>query len=296
MHLLGLAGLDVGRERSLGNHPAGVTSRFAPDGSRLASADASGGFRVWPMAGGTQPLVPSTLQPPRGTLASASTPPGRGSGGARRAAPWCGASTILRTPRPGCSGPRASLRSVRSDSTARPAGLPRAGLLRAGAVVADIAYPRVLKGHTQMVFDLAFTADSRFLASCGFDGARLWPLSSEDGRQRLIALGEGYCCQGIAADATGSAVWWRRSDSGPIWSNPDGAPPRKPRGGPAEVSAAGCSRHPAGLCSRCRWMGAGAWGAPHHRAGVGCDPVVSPARPGQPQLVRGQRHLTRLRG
>jgi hypothetical protein len=85
-----------------------------------------------------------------------------------------------------------------------------------------------------MVFDVAFTADSRFLASCGFDGARLWPLSSEDGRQRPIVLGEGYLCQGIAADATSQGLLVATVGSGAFVAYPDraallrlqGVPPR----------------------------------------------------------------------
>ncbi len=74
-----------------------------------------------------------------------------------------------------------------------------------------------------MVFDLAFTADSRFLASCGFDGARLWPLSPEDGHQRLIALGERYLCQGIAADATSQGLLVATVGSGAFVAYPDRA-------------------------------------------------------------------------
>jgi len=83
-----------------------------------------------------------------------------------------------------------------------------------------------------MVFDVAFTADSRFLASCGLDGARLWPLSPEDGHQRPIALGEGYLCQGIAADATGSGVLVATMGLGAFLVEPDGAPPRSLEGVP----------------------------------------------------------------
>jgi WD40 repeat protein len=83
-----------------------------------------------------------------------------------------------------------------------------------------------------MVFDLAFTVDSRFLASCGLDGARLWPLSPEDGHQRQIALGEAYYCQGIAADATSQGLLVATVGSGAFVAYPDGAAARRLDGVP----------------------------------------------------------------
>jgi WD40 repeat protein len=79
---------------------------------------------------------------------------------------------------------------------------------------------------------LAFTADSRFLVSCGNDGARLWPLSPEDGRQRLIPLGEDYYCWAVAADATSPTLLVAGPELGAFLVEPDGAAPRKLEGVP----------------------------------------------------------------
>ena len=233
VHLLGLAGPDVGRERSLGNHPAGVTNlAFAPDGSRLASADASGGFRVWPMAGDAAPRTldaPGLSRYSRLSFDASGSRLGWGSTGG--ALVWSlddppdAAARVLRAPGEFAFG------AVGFDREARWAAAGRDSFELALWSLTS-AYSRVLNGHTQMVFDLAFTADSRFLASCGLDGARLWPLSPEDGHQRPIALGEGYLCQGIAADATGSGVLVATMGLGAYLVEPDGAPPRRLEGVP----------------------------------------------------------------
>lgn len=88
-------------------------------------------------------------------------------------------------------------------------------------------YPRVLQGHPQGAADLAFTSDSALLASCDFDGARLWPLSSDGGRQRLIDLGDEYWCFSISADATSPSLVMAAPDTGAYLVFPDGATPRK---------------------------------------------------------------------
>jgi WD40 repeat protein len=96
-------------------------------------------------------------------------------------------------------------------------------------------YPRVLRGHTQRPLDLTFTADSRVLASCGFDGVRLWPLSPEGGHQRLIDVGEEYFCYGIAADATSDSLLVAAPESGAFLAQPASAPPRKLEGVPPTI-------------------------------------------------------------
>jgi WD40 repeat protein len=228
VRLLGLAGPEVGRERALGNHPARVTGlAFPPDGSRLASADESGGFRVWSMA---RDAAPRTLDAPalsrysRLSFDASGSRLGWGSTGG--ALVWSlndppdAAARVLRVPGEFTFG------AVGFDREARWAAAGRDSFeLVLWSLTST--FPRVLEGQTQLVVDLAFTADSRFLASCGLDGARLWPLSPEDGRQRPIALGEGYLCQGIAADATSQGLLVATVGSGAFLVQPDGATARR---------------------------------------------------------------------
>ncbi len=138
VHLLGIAGPDVGRERALGNRPAGVTNlAFAPDGSRLASADESGGFRVWPMAGNAAPRTLDAPAPSRYSRLSFDASGSRlGWGSTGGALVWS-----LERPSgrrgPGAPGPgRVHVRCGRLRPRG-PLGCRGAGLLRAGAVVAD---------------------------------------------------------------------------------------------------------------------------------------------------------------
>jgi DNA-binding winged helix-turn-helix (wHTH) protein/WD40 repeat protein len=236
VHLFAITGPDVGRERALGNHPARVTNlAFAPDGSRLASADESGGFRVWPLAGDAAPRTldaPALSRYSRLSFDASGSKLGWGSTGG--ALVWSlddppdAAARLLRVPGEFTFG------AVGFD---REAWWAAAGRDSSELVLWSLtsAYPRVLRGQTQLVLDLVFTADSRFLASCGLDGARLWPLSPEDGRQRPIALGEeGYLCQGIAADATSQGLLVATVGSGAFVAYPDraallrlqGVPPR----------------------------------------------------------------------
>ncbi len=250
VHLLGLAGADAGRERELGSHDAKVREiAVAPDGSRLASVDEKGGLRVWPLAG--EALRTLDAQSPTRISASASTPPAPGSGGHRTAADrWCGASPI-----PPDAAPRLLLGSgdqtwgaVAFDPGARWAAAGRiSGQLFLWSLASP--YPRVLEGHTQRPLDLAFTADSRFLASCGFDGARLWPLSPEDGRQTLIDLGNEYWCFDIAADATSNTLLVAAPETGAFLVEADGAAPRKLEGIPPAILYASALDTRAGLAA-----------------------------------------------
>jgi hypothetical protein len=82
---------------------------------------------------------------------------------------------------------------------------------------------------------MTFTADSNYLASCGRDGLRLWPLSPEGGRQRLVDLGDQYYCYGIAADAATPTLLAAAPDVGAFLVQPNGAPPRRLEGIPPTV-------------------------------------------------------------
>jgi len=246
--LLGLAGPDAGRELELGTHDATVREvAFAADGARLASIDEKGGIRVWPLAR-EGPVRASTRRRRPRSPPSPSTPPAPGSVGI---------------------GPRGSLVwSLADPPDAAPRLLPVSGSQTWGAVAFDPGgrwaaagridaeiylwslaspYPRVLQGHTQRPIDVAFTADSRFLASCGFEGVRLWPLSPEDGRQYLVDLGVDYWCHDIAADATSNTLLVAAAGTGAFLVGPDGAAPRRLEAIPPSILMASALDTRAGL-------------------------------------------------
>ncbi len=128
VHLFGIAGPDVGRERALGNHPARVTqsrlpTRRFPAGlgrrERRVQSVVDGGGRSPSHPRRSSPLevLPPQLRCLR-VEARVGLDGRRPGVEPRRPSGRSG---------PGCSGSRASLRLVRSASTARPAGLSRGG-------------------------------------------------------------------------------------------------------------------------------------------------------------------------
>jgi len=234
VHLLGLTGPDAGRDIEVGTHPAKVREvAFTPDGSRLASADEDGGVRVWPLAAG-QSLRALDAEAP-----SSRSRLGFDASSSRLA--WASSSGVL-------------VWNLADPPDAAPRLLRGPGWLSYGAVAFDpdgrwaaagrylpekmflwslsSPYPRVLQGQTQVPLKLTFTADSRYLASCGNEGARLWPLSAEDGRQHLIPLGEEDYCWAVAADATSPSLLVAGPELGAFLVEPDGAAPRKLGGVP----------------------------------------------------------------
>ena len=229
VHLLSLAGADAGRERELGSHGAKVREiAVAPDGSRLVSVDENGGLRVWSVHSGDTLRMLDAQSPTRisslGFDASGSMLGWASDGGGPMvwslADPPDAAPRLLRGPGDQTFG------AVAFDPEARWAA---AGRISQQLFLWSLASPHasVLQGHTQRPLDLAFTADSRFLASCGFEGVRLWPLSPEDGRQTLIDLGEEHWCFDIAADATTNTLLVAAPETGAFLVEADGAAPRK---------------------------------------------------------------------
>jgi len=251
VHLLSLTDPDAGRERELGTHPAKVRElAFAPDGTRLASIDEEGGLRVWPLAG-DGPV--RTLDAPAPTAISALA---FDASGARLG--WAsdsGGPLVWSLDDPPDAAPRLLLVSG-GQTWGAVAFDPQGRWAAAGRISAEIylwslasPYPRALKGHTQRPLDLAFTADSRFLASCGFDGVRLWPLSPEDGRQYLIPLGVDYWCHDIAADATTNNLVVAAAGTGAFLVEADGAAPRRLEGIPPSILMASALDTRAGLAA-----------------------------------------------
>jgi WD40 repeat protein len=250
VHLVSLAGPDAGREIEVGTHQGKVREvTFSPDGSRLASVDEEGDFRVWPVAAGE---TLRTLKAPVPALlsrvdfdASASR---LGWGAERGVLVWNLADPADAAPR--------LLWGPGDQNFGAVAFHPEGGWAVAARISGEMflwalasPYPRVLRGHAQRPLDLAFTGDSRFLASCSFDGVRLWPLSPESGRQRLIDLGEEYWCFDIAADATSDHLLVAAPGTGTVLVEPDGATSRKLEGTPAKVLFTGALDTRAGLAA-----------------------------------------------
>jgi len=222
----------------------------APDGTRVASIDENGGLRVWPLTG-DGPVRTLDSQAP--TAISALTFDASGS-----RLGWAsdgGGPLVWSLDDPPDAAPRLLLGS--GDQTWGAVAFdPQGQWAAAGRISVQLflwslasPYPRVLEGHTQRPLDLAFTPDSRFLASCGFEGVRLWPLSPEDGRQYLVPLGVDYWCHDIAGDATSNTLLVAAAGTGAFLVGPDGAAPRRLEGVPPTILMATALDTRAGLAA-----------------------------------------------
>jgi DNA-binding winged helix-turn-helix (wHTH) protein/WD40 repeat protein len=239
VRLLGLTGQEAGRDLEVGTHPARVQEvAFAPDGSLLASIDEQGGLRVWSVAGGealqTLDASPATTYSRLGFDASSSRLLwGSGSGVQvwSLADPPDAAPRLLRGPGRWLFG------TVAVDPAGRWAAAGR-WTWTTFLWSLDSPYRRVLQGPTRIPFELSFTSDSRFLVSCGDEGARLWPLSPADGRQRVITLDVSYFCLDVAADATSPSLLVAAPEVGAFLVEPDGSAARKLVGVPPAVLSA----------------------------------------------------------
>jgi len=233
VRLVGLVGPEAGREIVLGTHQAKVRElAFTPDGSRLASVDETGGFRVWPVGSGQ---AFRTFDAPVQTRLSRL---GFDAFGSKLGWASDSGALVWSLSDPPDAAPRL-LRGTGEEPFGAVAFDPEGRWAAAGRISGWLfmwslasPYPRVLHGNTQGALDLAFTADSRYLASCGLDGARLWPLSPDGGHERLVSLGEEYWCVGIAADATSQSLLVAAPELGAFLVQPDGAMPHKLRGVP----------------------------------------------------------------
>jgi WD40 repeat protein/DNA-binding winged helix-turn-helix (wHTH) protein len=251
VHLLGLAGPDAGRELELGSHDAKVREvAFAPDGTRLASIDEEGGLHVWPLATG-EPVRTLVAQAPTAISALSFDVSGSRLGWASDG----GGTLVWSLADPPDAAPRLLLGSA-DQTWGAVAFDPGGRWAAAGRISGQLflwslasPYPRALEGHTQRPLDVAFTGDSRFLASCGFDGVRLWPLSPEGGRQRLVDLGVDYWCFDIAADSTTDTLLVAAAGTGAFLVRPDGAPPRKLEAIPPSILMASAIDTRAGLAA-----------------------------------------------
>jgi WD40 repeat protein len=239
VRLLGLDGPGSGRDLEVGSHPARVQQvAFAPDGSRLASIDEQGGLRVWSVAGGealhTLDALPATTFSRLGFDASSSRLLWGSGGGVlvwSLADPPDAAPRLLHGPGRWLFG------AVATDPEGRWAAAGRwTGTTFLWSL--DSPYRRVLQGPARIPLEMSFTSDSRFLVSCGDEGARLWPLSPDDGRQRVIPVEGGYFCFDVAADATTPSLLMAAPEVGAFLVDPDGGAPRKLEGVPPAVLSA----------------------------------------------------------
>jgi WD40 repeat protein len=253
VRLLDLAGPDAGRVISLGMHEAKVREvAFAPDGLRLVSVDENGGFRLWSVSGraATRKLdasAPRRYSAPAFDQSGSKVGWASGSG----AQVWNLVDPPDALPRQLRGRDLAELGAVAFGPSGQWAAAGPSGELYLWFLASP--YPRILRGLTQPMGpnrgSLAFTADSAFLASCARDGARLWPLTPEGGRQRLVDLGADYFCYSIAADATSPSLLIAAPVTGAFLVRPDGTPPKKLAGIPPTVLDGAARNTRAGLAA-----------------------------------------------
>lgn len=186
------------RDILLGSHEAAVRALVIhPDGNRLVSADEGGSFQLWSLA--DRRLLGSNRGPPIGRYSALSFD----ASGSRLA--WSSAAG-----RASCiweiEGPSSIVCYQRDPGTFGETAFHPAGAWLAAAdfgrlVLHLTATPRNrhLGRHLEgPIMDLAFSPDSRLLASCARDGLRLWPLGPDAGEARLVRLPRDYFAYGAA--------------------------------------------------------------------------------------------------
>jgi WD40 repeat protein len=186
-------------DRRIGRHPARLREvEFDPSGSLLLSLDGSGVFRVWSVPAGRL-LRELKASPPH----RYSQPVFSGDGA--RVAWTSGEGTThvwdLRAPpdEPTLLLQRTDVHDA-GDGAFDPRGrwLAAAGRNTVSLWSLRLPHAIVLRAHAEgPLLDLAFSRDSKFLASCARDGARLWPLDGSDGRMRRVEIGGDYSCYGL---------------------------------------------------------------------------------------------------
>jgi WD40 repeat protein len=195
-------------ETLVGRHPGRLREvTFDPAGGRLASLDETGVVKVWSMRDRKElrslPAVPAA----RFSMLSFDAV-------GRRLAWGTGGEGVLVWDLEG--PPDAPPLTLRQGETAygRQHAFSGDGRWLAGGGLRAVNFwalgqphARVLRGHVEGPLQrLAFTGDSRFLVSCARDGARLWPLTPDGGRERLIPIGGDYMCYDVAIDPSGRGI------------------------------------------------------------------------------------------
>jgi WD40 repeat protein len=231
-----LAGPGGTAERDVGLSPEGrITGwRMSSDGTRLAVSEDSGRLTVWDLdsPAAAKPRVLRFANPdPEScpSFDSSGSLVSWGSSSEKQVALWDLSA-------PPAAAPRLLRRSdvpLTKATFFHPRGDWLAALNYATAAFWSIRqpWPRVMRGRTGRVFGLAFTADSRHLLSCAFDGIHLWPLDPADGAgQRRIS--KEAICYGMTLSPDGREVLWGAagaqrtplSGGGDAWLLPPGQP------------------------------------------------------------------------
>ncbi len=194
---------DLGRrpapERRLERHRARVREvRFDRRAERLLSLDETGLFCLWSVPGGELLRELRTLPPHRYSVPEFSPDGSQVSwtAGDGTTHLW----NLLASPDdPPLLLRRTDLREP-GDESFDPQGrwLATAGWGSVALWPIRSPHASTLSGHVEgPVQDLAFSPDSRMLASCARDGALLWSVHASGGRMRRVDLGGDYYCYGV---------------------------------------------------------------------------------------------------
>jgi serine/threonine protein kinase/WD40 repeat protein len=220
-------------ERVLGQGSDEVRNvAFSPRGDCLASVHPSGEVRIWSMAGqATDPLrvlqgpqyqLPLLRFDPEGRLLTQAGPNNAFFLWDLDGPPDLEAIVVGR-PVPGCGMMAAFDRQGEWLATSYAVDTVEFWPLRTPRV-------RTIRGITSTVWHMAFTCDSRWLATCAFgQPARLWPLSPAEGSARDLLPGKP--CVSLAAHPTRSEVLVGTMGGEAYLCPTEGGPPQRLPGG-----------------------------------------------------------------
>jgi WD40 repeat protein len=242
VYLHPLSGSSDRRDVELGRHQATVRDvQFHPDGDRLFSVDDAGEIRVWSRSERRLLSTHGGLPVHRYSFLSLDTQ-------GRRLA-WFSGSQRLACVWDTDGPPTAALRRlVRSDVTDGGAVVfqPEGDWLASTSFNATALWPlglpesRVVLVHRDgPVADLAFSPDSRVLASAARDGLYLVPLTPDAGSSRRIDLGAEYFGYGVAWTPSGREVALTAPVLGVYLVPSSGGAPRKLLDYPSQKIALG---------------------------------------------------------
>jgi WD40 repeat protein len=184
----------------LGRHEADISWwGAAPGGERVLSIDRAGEWRIWSTP--DRRVLARRRPPPVHTYSAAIFDPAGSRIGWSSAE---GSTTYVWTL---ADPPDAELLKLRpgevSSDMGRPAFHPSGRWMAASSGYTTVSFwplelphVRVLPGHTQELWALRFSPDSRYLVSCARDGMRVWPLGLGYGTQKKVELPADYYCYG----------------------------------------------------------------------------------------------------